>query len=143
QRGTPAPGRRVSPLLSDPSELDDSGKVRDPQLVRMFLMMHPWYIPSSQLAAKLLHIYPSHDNSNSLQVKTCHLVRYWISAFPAEFDLNPELAEQIKELKALLDQEGNRRHSSLIDIESVCVGRARGLGRALSIPHHLCLINVC
>ncbi|XP_023041985.1 RAS guanyl-releasing protein 2 isoform X3 [Piliocolobus tephrosceles] len=100
---------------------DDSGKVRDPQLVRMFLMMHPWYIPSSQLAAKLLHIYQqSHkDNSNSLQVKTCHLVRYWISAFPAEFDLNPELAEQIKELKALLDQEGNRRHSSLIDIDSV------------------------
>nr|KAF6438828.1 hypothetical protein HJG59_015333 [Molossus molossus] len=103
---------------------DDSGKVRDPQLVRMFLMMHPWYIPSSQLAAKLLHIYPSYqqsrkDNSSSLQVKTCHLVRYWISAFPAEFDLNHELAEQIKELKALLDQEGNRRHSSLIDIESV------------------------
>ncbi|OWK17384.1 RASGRP2, partial [Cervus elaphus hippelaphus] len=108
---------------------DDSGKVRDPQLVRMFLMMHPWYIPSSQLAAKLLHIYPSptlpralqsqSDNSSSLQVKTCHLVRYWISAFPAEFDLNPELAEQIKELKALLDQEGNRRHSSLIDIENV------------------------
>uniref|UniRef100_A0A8D0VQP8 RAS guanyl-releasing protein 2 n=1 Tax=Sus scrofa TaxID=9823 RepID=A0A8D0VQP8_PIG len=100
---------------------DDSGKVRDPQLVRMFLMMHPWYIPSSQLAAKLLHIYQQSrkDNSSSLQVKTCHLVRYWISAFPAEFDLNPELAEQIKELKALLDQEGNRRHSSLIDIESV------------------------
>nr|XP_015105393.2 RAS guanyl-releasing protein 2 isoform X1 [Vicugna pacos] len=100
---------------------DDSGKVRDPQLVRMFLMMHPWYIPSSQLAAKLLHIYQQSrkENSSSLQVKTCHLVRYWISAFPAEFDLNPELAEQIKELKALLDQEGNRRHSSLIDIENV------------------------
>ncbi|XP_029400101.1 RAS guanyl-releasing protein 2 isoform X2 [Mus pahari] len=101
--------------------VDDSGKVRDPQLVRMFLMMHPWYIPSSQLASKLLHFYQQSrkDNSNSLQMKTCHLVRYWISAFPAEFDLNPELAEQIKELKALLDQEGNRRHSSLIDIESV------------------------
>lgn len=52
----------------------------------------------------------------------CPSIRYWISAFPAEFDLNPELAEQIKELKALLDQEGSRRHSSLIDIESVCVG---------------------
>ncbi|XP_074087249.1 RAS guanyl-releasing protein 2 isoform X3 [Macrotis lagotis] len=100
---------------------DDSGKVRDPQLVRMFLMMHPWYIPSSKLAAQLLQIYQQSrkDNSNSLQVKTCHLVRYWISAFPAEFDLNPELAEQIKELKSLLDREGNRRHSSLIDIESV------------------------
>uniref|UniRef100_A0A8C8ST43 RAS guanyl releasing protein 2 n=1 Tax=Pelusios castaneus TaxID=367368 RepID=A0A8C8ST43_9SAUR len=53
------------------------------------------------------------------QVKTCHLVRYWISAFPAEFDLNPELAEQIKELKEVLGREGNRRHSSLIDIENV------------------------
>uniref|UniRef100_A0A2K6T047 RAS guanyl releasing protein 2 n=1 Tax=Saimiri boliviensis boliviensis TaxID=39432 RepID=A0A2K6T047_SAIBB len=35
------------------------------------------------------------------------------------FDLNPELAEQITEPKALLDREGNRRHSSLIDIDSV------------------------
>ncbi|KAF7238628.1 RAS guanyl-releasing protein 2 [Varanus komodoensis] len=75
---------------------DDEGKVHDPQLVRMFLMMHPWYIPSSALAAK-----------------------YWISAFPAEFDLNPELADQIKELKELLGREGHQRHSSLIDIESV------------------------
>lgn len=57
--------------------------------------------------------------------------------------MNPELAEQIKELKALLDQEGNRRHSSLIDIENVCVGWGvlAGLGGALSIPHHLLLIN--
>lgn len=50
---------KSQPASLCPSELDDSGKVRDPQLVRMFLMMHPWYIPSSQLAAKLLHIYPS------------------------------------------------------------------------------------
>uniref|UniRef100_A0A8C3PD71 RAS guanyl releasing protein 2 n=1 Tax=Chrysemys picta bellii TaxID=8478 RepID=A0A8C3PD71_CHRPI len=47
--------------------------------------------------------------------------RYWISAFPAEFDLNPELAEQIKELKEVLGREGNRRHSNLIDIENVYV----------------------
>lgn len=46
------------PRLFHPPELDDSGKVRDPQLVRMFLMMHPWYIPSTELAAKLLQIYP-------------------------------------------------------------------------------------
>ncbi|CAM5126749.1 unnamed protein product, partial [Eretmochelys imbricata] len=59
------------------------------------------------------------SESSSLQVKTCHLVRYWISAFPAEFDLNPELAEQIKELKEVLGREGNRRHSNLIDIENV------------------------
>lgn len=60
-------GRRFNPFLFDPSELDDSGKVRDPQLVRMFLMMHPWYIPSSQLAAKLLHIYPSRASPRALQ----------------------------------------------------------------------------
>lgn len=47
--------------------------------------------------------------------------------------MNPELAEQIKELKALLDQEGNRRHSSLIDIESVCVAGLRGLNKCLLI----------
>ncbi|XP_066466257.1 RAS guanyl-releasing protein 2 isoform X2 [Tiliqua scincoides] len=100
---------------------DDGGKVRDPQLVRMFLMMHSWYIPSPELAAKLLQIYQESrgPENHSLQVKTCHLVRYWISAFPAEFDLNPELAEQIKELKELLGQEGNQCHSDLIDIESV------------------------
>ncbi|XP_032654078.1 RAS guanyl-releasing protein 2 isoform X1 [Chelonoidis abingdonii] len=115
-------GCTVEELLQGCIEaFDDEGKVRDPQLVRMFLMMHPWYIPSSQLAAKLLHIYQESrsSESSSLQVKTCHLVRYWISAFPAEFDLNPELAEQIKELKEVLGREGNRRHSNLIDIENV------------------------
>ncbi|KAJ7307447.1 hypothetical protein JRQ81_009467 [Phrynocephalus forsythii] len=50
----------------------------------------------------------------------CHfLIGYWISAFPAEFDLNPELAGQIKELKELLGREGDQQHSSLIDIESI------------------------
>ncbi|XP_039337174.1 RAS guanyl-releasing protein 2 isoform X1 [Mauremys reevesii] len=115
-------GCTVEELLQGCIEaFDNEGKVRDPQLVRMFLMMHPWYIPSSQLAAKLLHIYQESrsSESSSLQVKTCHLVRYWISAFPAEFDLNPELAEQIKELKEVLGREGNRRHSNLIDIENV------------------------
>ncbi|XP_059574459.1 RAS guanyl-releasing protein 2 isoform X2 [Alligator mississippiensis] len=100
---------------------DNEGQVRDPELVRMFLMMHPWYLPSAQLAARLLRIYQqsSGEESRSLRVKTCHLVRYWISAFPAEFDLNQDLAQQIKELKAALAQDGNRRHSNLIDIENV------------------------
>ncbi|XP_033927728.1 RAS guanyl-releasing protein 2-like [Melopsittacus undulatus] len=37
---------------------DAQGKVRDPQLVRLFLMLHPWYMPPSELAAKLLSRYP-------------------------------------------------------------------------------------
>ena len=47
--------------------------------------------------------------------------RYWISEFPAEFNLNPELAEQIKDLKDLLVTEGNESQSQLIDIDSVYV----------------------
>lgn len=37
---------------------DAQGKVRDPQLVRLFLMMHPWYLPPAEVAAKLLRAYP-------------------------------------------------------------------------------------
>lgn len=45
--------------------------------------------------------------------------RYWISEFPAEFNLNPELADQIKDYKDLLTTEGNESQSQLIDLESV------------------------
>uniref|UniRef100_A0A3B3RY83 RAS guanyl releasing protein 2 n=1 Tax=Paramormyrops kingsleyae TaxID=1676925 RepID=A0A3B3RY83_9TELE len=93
---------------------DDKGVLQDPSLVRMVLMMHPWYISSTDLTRKLLLKYPF-----ELQTKICHLVRYWISEFPAEFNLNPELAEQIKGLKDLLTSEGNECQSDLIDIENV------------------------
>uniref|UniRef100_A0A8C9T4S5 RAS guanyl releasing protein 2 n=1 Tax=Scleropages formosus TaxID=113540 RepID=A0A8C9T4S5_SCLFO len=87
--------------------------------LRMFLMMHPWYLPSTELAKRLLLKYPSPPCSVSYRAKICHLVRYWISEFPAEFDLNPELAEQIKGLKDVLVQEGHELQSQLIDIDSV------------------------
>lgn len=45
--------------------------------------------------------------------------RYWISAFPAEFNLNPELADQIQHFKDFLTTEGNERQSRLIDLDSV------------------------
>ncbi|XP_033716858.1 RAS guanyl-releasing protein 2 isoform X1 [Tursiops truncatus] len=105
---------------SGPSPVEALGAQLGPAYPRR----RPWRAPWTWTRAarwrscSVVALKPS-DDSSSLQVKTCHLVRYWISAFPAEFDLNPELAEQIKELKALLDQEGNRRHSSLINIESV------------------------
>lgn len=49
--------------------------------------------------------------------------RYWLSEFPAEFNLNPELADQIKDFKDLLTTEGNERQSQLIDLDSVWVTR--------------------
>ncbi|KAI3376611.1 hypothetical protein L3Q82_017045, partial [Scortum barcoo] len=71
---------------------DEKGTLKDASLVRMFLMMQPWYIPSTDMAKKLV-------------------LKYWISEFPAEFNLNPELAEQIKDFKDLLTTEGNERQS--------------------------------
>ncbi|XP_074390067.1 LOW QUALITY PROTEIN: RAS guanyl-releasing protein 2-like [Zonotrichia albicollis] len=37
---------------------DAQGKVRDPQLVRLFLATHPWYLPQAEVASKLLTLYP-------------------------------------------------------------------------------------
>uniref|UniRef100_A0A8C4X308 RAS guanyl releasing protein 2 n=1 Tax=Erpetoichthys calabaricus TaxID=27687 RepID=A0A8C4X308_ERPCA len=102
----------------------DTGTLKDKILVRMFLMMHPWYIPSTELAKKLVNKYPFFvlnvfDLLPGLRARICSLVGYWIAEFPAEFDLNPELADQIKELKDLINQKGNVRQSCLIDIENV------------------------
>ncbi|XP_062868288.1 RAS guanyl-releasing protein 2 isoform X2 [Trichomycterus rosablanca] len=96
---------------------DDEGSLNDASLVRMFLMMHPWYLSSSDFAKKLLH--KSQNCSASCRSQICHLVKYWIGEFPAEFDLNPDLAEQIRCLKELLKQNGDVRRSLLIDIDSI------------------------
>ncbi|XP_072231914.1 RAS guanyl-releasing protein 2 isoform X2 [Leuresthes tenuis] len=98
---------------------DEKGSLKDVSLVRMFLMMHPWYIPSTDMAKKL--VLKSQEESCTAERRTriCHLVKYWISEFPAEFNLNPELADQIKDYKDLLTTEGNESQSQLIDLDSV------------------------
>uniref|UniRef100_A0A8D3CMB2 RAS guanyl-releasing protein 2-like n=1 Tax=Scophthalmus maximus TaxID=52904 RepID=A0A8D3CMB2_SCOMX len=98
---------------------DENGTLKDASLVRMFLMMHPWYIPSTDMAKKL--VLKSQEESCTAERRTriCHLVKYWISEFPAEFNLNPELADHIKDFKDLLVTEGNESQSQLIDLDSV------------------------
>ncbi|XP_064359303.1 RAS guanyl-releasing protein 2 isoform X3 [Dromaius novaehollandiae] len=99
---------------------DAEGKVQDPQLVRMFLMMHPWYLPSPELAAKLLHRFEEArggQDSAALRVKICHLVRYWLAAFPAEFALNPALLGRIRALKEALGEGGGAGPCALIDLQ--------------------------
>ncbi|XP_051537593.1 RAS guanyl-releasing protein 2-like isoform X2 [Myxocyprinus asiaticus] len=98
---------------------DNEGVLKETSLVRMFLTMHPWYLSSSDLAKKLLHKSQEQDCSANRQSQICHLVKFWISEFPAEFDLNPELAEQIRGLKERLEQNGDVRRSLLIDIDSI------------------------
>ncbi|KAK1792146.1 hypothetical protein P4O66_001920 [Electrophorus voltai] len=84
---------------------DDAGSLQNGSSVRMFLMMHPW----------------SQEESATPEVRTriCHLVKFWISEFPVEFNLNPALAEQIRDLREKLNTEGNEKESQLINIESV------------------------
>ncbi|KAL0970407.1 hypothetical protein UPYG_G00241570 [Umbra pygmaea] len=98
---------------------DDMGTLKDPSLVRMFLMMHPWYLPSTEMAKKLVLKSQNESCTAELRTRICHLVKYWISEFPAEFNLNPELAEHIKGLKDQLISEGDEGQSQLIDIDSV------------------------
>lgn len=43
----------ISPLL-----VDNEGRLSDEPLVQMFLMRHPWYISSADLAKKLSNKYP-------------------------------------------------------------------------------------
>uniref|UniRef100_A0A8C7YEM1 RAS guanyl releasing protein 2 n=1 Tax=Oryzias sinensis TaxID=183150 RepID=A0A8C7YEM1_9TELE len=95
------------------------GTLKDDSLVRMFLMMHPWYIPSTEMAKKLVLKSQEETCSSERRTKICHLIKYWISEFPAEFNLNPELADQIKDYKDLLTTKGDESQSQLIDLDSV------------------------
>uniref|UniRef100_A0A8C5DJG6 RAS guanyl releasing protein 2 n=1 Tax=Gouania willdenowi TaxID=441366 RepID=A0A8C5DJG6_GOUWI len=98
---------------------DEKGALNDTTLVRMFLMMHPWYIPSTDMAKKLVDKSQEEGCTAERRTRICHLVKYWISEFPAEFNLDPELVNQIKDYKDLLTTEGNQRQSQLIDLDSV------------------------
>ncbi|XP_051555257.1 RAS guanyl-releasing protein 2-like isoform X2 [Myxocyprinus asiaticus] len=98
---------------------DNKGTIKGSSFVRMFLMMHPWYISSTQLAKKLLLMSQEEGSTDEIRVKICHLVKYWISEFPVEFDLNPALANQIKDLRENLNAGGNETQGQLIDVESV------------------------
>ncbi|XP_031440550.1 RAS guanyl-releasing protein 2 isoform X1 [Clupea harengus] len=98
---------------------DELGALKDSSVVRMFLMMHPWYLPSTELANKLLLKSQEEGCTDDVRSRICHLVKYWISEFPVEFNLNHELADQIKDLRELLHTEGNEQQSQLIDVESV------------------------
>uniref|UniRef100_A0A4W4HB33 RAS guanyl releasing protein 2 n=1 Tax=Electrophorus electricus TaxID=8005 RepID=A0A4W4HB33_ELEEL len=83
---------------------DDEGVIKDQSLVRMFLMMHPWYLSSTELAKKLLHQSQEEECSASRQLQICYLVKYWMHEFPAEFDLSPELAGLVRCLKEQLEE---------------------------------------
>ncbi|OWK61249.1 Ras guanyl-releasing protein 3 [Lonchura striata] len=67
--------------------------------------MHRWYLPSTELAGKLLSTYP--------------FTKYWILEFPAEFNLDLGLIRLTEEFQEVASQLGYEDHIHLIDISSI------------------------
>ncbi|XP_078413465.1 ras guanyl-releasing protein 3 isoform X4 [Cetorhinus maximus] len=56
--------------------IDNEGEMINSQVPRMVLLMHRWYLPSTELAGKLLLIYPfpCGEDCNEFRLKICHLM---------------------------------------------------------------------
>ncbi|XP_051253515.1 RAS guanyl-releasing protein 4 isoform X1 [Dicentrarchus labrax] len=99
---------------------DSEGKLSSPrgsQLVHMTLMMHSWVVPSQMFAQKLLTLYKDCplDKRGLRRTQVCHLIRQWITQFPAVFEADPLLEEIMGDLWALVRSDGEEKHSQLID----------------------------
>uniref|UniRef100_A0A8C5L7Y7 RAS, guanyl releasing protein 3 n=1 Tax=Jaculus jaculus TaxID=51337 RepID=A0A8C5L7Y7_JACJA len=109
-------------LLSTCVEMfDDNGELNNSYLPRIVLLMHRWYLSSTELAEKLLCIYPFNygENCNEFRLKICYFMRYWILKFPAEFNLDLGLIRMTEEFREVASQLGYDGHISLMDISSV------------------------
>ncbi|XP_048153732.1 ras guanyl-releasing protein 3 isoform X4 [Corvus hawaiiensis] len=100
---------------------DHKGNQCSSHLPRTFLLMHRWYLPSTELAGKLLSTYRDADgeNCNEFRLKICYFMRYWILEFPAEFNLDLGLIRLTEEFQEVASQLGYEDHIHLIDISSI------------------------
>ncbi|XP_055474286.1 ras guanyl-releasing protein 3 isoform X1 [Psammomys obesus] len=109
-------------LLSTCIEMfDDNGELNDSYLPRIVLLMHRWYVSSTELAEKLLCMYrnASGEGCDEFRLKICYFMRYWILKFPAEFNLDLGLIRMTEEFREVASQLGYENHISLVDISSV------------------------
>uniref|UniRef100_A0A2K6T6C9 RAS guanyl releasing protein 3 n=1 Tax=Saimiri boliviensis boliviensis TaxID=39432 RepID=A0A2K6T6C9_SAIBB len=98
---------------------DDNGELNNSYLPRIVLLMHRWYLSSTELAEKLLCIYLFNYCCNEFRLKICYFMRYWILKFPAEFNLDLGLVRMTEEFREVASQLGYEKHVSLIDISSI------------------------
>lgn len=100
---------------------DDNGELNDSYLPRIVLLMHRWYLSSTELAEKLLCIYQNArgEGCDEFRLKVCYFMRYWILKFPAEFNLDLGLIRVTEEFREVASQLGYEKHLSLMDISSV------------------------
>lgn len=109
-------------LLSTCIEMfDDNGELNNSCLPRIVLLMHRWYLSSTELAEKLLCMYQnaSGESGDEFRLKICYFIRYWILKFPAEFNLDLGLIRMTEEFREVASQLGYEKHVSLIDISSI------------------------
>ncbi|XP_061084801.1 ras guanyl-releasing protein 3 [Conger conger] len=100
---------------------DDQGELASCQLPRTLLLMHRWYVTSTELAGKLLMIYRDcgGEDCQRTRLKICYLMRYWIVEFPAEFNLDLGLIRLTEEFREVAAQLGCEEHFNLIDISTI------------------------
>ncbi|XP_013914386.1 PREDICTED: ras guanyl-releasing protein 3 isoform X1 [Thamnophis sirtalis] len=100
---------------------DDKGELNGNNLPRTFLLMHRWYLSSTELANKLLSLYRNANGGNcsEIRLKICYFMRYWILEFPAEFNLDLGLVHLTEEFQELACHLGYEEHIHLIDISSI------------------------
>ncbi|XP_042301302.1 ras guanyl-releasing protein 3 isoform X3 [Sceloporus undulatus] len=100
---------------------DHKGELSNNHLPRTFLLMHRWYLSSTELASKLLSLYRSAngEDCSEIRLKICYFMRYWIMEFPAEFNLDLGLVRLTEEFQELVSHLGYEDHIHLIDISSI------------------------
>ncbi|XP_028321155.1 RAS guanyl-releasing protein 4 isoform X2 [Gouania willdenowi] len=100
-------------------EHDSEGKLCSPkgsQLVHMTLMMHSWIVPSQMFAQKVLALYKDCPaDKRGVRTQICHLLRLWISQFPAVFETDPLLEQTMGDLWTLVRSDGEETHSQIVD----------------------------
>ncbi|XP_043844064.1 ras guanyl-releasing protein 3 isoform X1 [Dromiciops gliroides] len=109
-------------LLSTCIEMfDDRGELSNSYLPRIVLLMHRWYLSSTELAGKLLSMYRDAcgEGCDEFRLKVCYFMRYWILEFPAEFNLDLGLIRMTEEFREVASQLGYEKHINLIDISSI------------------------
>uniref|UniRef100_A0A8C0QP80 RAS guanyl releasing protein 3 n=1 Tax=Chelonoidis abingdonii TaxID=106734 RepID=A0A8C0QP80_CHEAB len=92
---------------------DNKGHLGTSHLPRMVLLMHRWYLPSTELADA------SGEKCSEFRLKICCFMRYWILEFPAEFNLDLGLIRLTEEFREVASQLGYEEHVRLIDISSI------------------------
>ncbi|XP_062967571.1 RAS guanyl-releasing protein 4 isoform X3 [Cynocephalus volans] len=122
---------------------DSAGSLcRGDHILNMVLAMHSWVLPSADLAARLLTLYPFKrkyqeargDTQELRQLQICYLVRYWLTQHPEAVHQEPQLEEVIGRFWATVAQEGSSAQRNLGDSSNLLSPGGPGPPPPMSSP---------